>query len=132
MGREYALKTKTIFIGDIAADSDALLLALWKLDHAIKISAIRIGVKATVTKADTNYNTFQVKDGSNVVAAVANGPNSAAGTTFTLGTFADMVVAAAYAEAAALDTLSFKITKTGTGLAMTGVCIQIEYYDYNA
>lgn len=129
--KDYSIKTKTIFLGAIAIDSDALLYALWKLDHAVKINAIRIGVDATCTKADTNYNTFQVKNGSNVVAAIANGPNTSAGTTLTLGTFADMVVAAAYAEAAAGDTLSFKITKTGNGLALAGAILQIEYYDYN-
>lgn len=131
--REYNLQTKHIFVGAIAIDSDALLYALWKVDHAIKISAIRIGVDATCTKADTNYNSLAVRNGSVDVANVANGPVSG-GTTFTLGTFGDMVVATAAGAniLAAGDTLSLKVTKTGNGLAMAGVNIQIEYYDYNA
>jgi len=132
--KEYVLKTKHIFLGAIAIDSDALLYALWKVEHAIKITAIRIGVDATCTKADTHYNSLAVRNAAVDVANVANGPNSAAGTTFTLGTFADMVVVTAAGAniLAAGDTLSLKVTKTGNGLAMAGVNMQIEYYDYDA
>jgi len=131
--KEYVLKTKHLFLGAIAIDSDALLYALWKVEHAIKISAIRLGVDATCTKADTNYNTLTVRNGSVDVAAVANGPVTG-GTTFTLGTFGDMVVATAAGAniLAAGDTLSLKVTKTGNGLAMAGVVMQIEYYDYDS
>jgi hypothetical protein len=132
--RQYVKQTKTIFLGAVAIDSDALLYALWKVDHAIKITAIKIGVDATCTRANTNYNTFEVKNGSVVVAAIANGPDTSAGTTLTLGTFADMVVATAAGAniLAADDTLSLKVTKTGNGLALAGAVLQIEYYDYNA
>jgi hypothetical protein len=132
--REYNLQTKTIHLGAVAIDSDALLYALWKVDHAVKISAIRIGVDATCTKADTNYNTFTVRNASVDVAAIANGPNTGAGTTITLGTFSDFVVATAAGAniLAAGDTLSLKVTKTGNGLALAGAILQIEYYDYNA
>lgn len=132
--REYNLQTKTIHLGAIVIDSDALLYALWKVDHAIKISAVRIGVDADCAKADTNYNTFEVKNGSVVVASIANGPNTSAGTSLTKGTFASMVVATAAGAniLAADDTLSLKVTKTGNGLALAGAILQIEYYDYNA
>lgn len=132
--KEYVKKTKTIFLGAVVIDSDALLYALWKVTHAIKIEAIRIGVSATCTKADTNYNTFTVRNAAVDVAAVANGPNSAAGTTFTLGTFADMVVATAAGAniLAAGETLSLNVTKTGNGLALAGAVMQIEYYDYDS
>jgi hypothetical protein len=132
--REYILQTKNIYVGAIVIDSDALLKALWKVDHAIKISAIRVGVDATCTKADTNYNSLAVRNAAVDVANIANGPNTSAGTTFTLGTFADMVVVTAAGAniLAAGDTLSLKVTKTGNGLAMAGVNLQIEYYDYNA
>ena len=131
--RDYSLQSKTIFIGAVAIDSDALLYALWKVDHAIKITAVRFGVNATCTAADTNYNTFQVKNGSVVVATLANGP-VASGTTITLGLFSDAVVATAAGanEIAAGSSLSLKSTKTGNGLALAGAVIQIEYYDYNA
>ena len=131
---DYVKKTKTITVGVIAADSDSSLWALWTLENAIKIVAIRLGVSATNTKADTNYNTVQVKNGSTTVASIANGPNTSAGTTITLGTFADMVVVTAAGAnlVAAGDTLSLKVTKTGNGLALAGAILQIEYYDYNA
>lgn len=130
--RDYYLKTKQIPIGDIAADSDALLYALWKVPNKIKVSAVRIGAKATCTKADTNYNTIDLKNGSVVVASIANGP-VASGSTITLGTFSDftVVTAAGADEIAATGTLSLKITKTGNGLAVSGAVIQIEYYDIN-
>ena len=129
---DYVKKTKTIHVGAIAADSDASLWALWKLANAIKIVAIRLGVNADNTKADTNYNTVQVKNGSSVVAAIANGPNGSTGTSITKGTFADMALTAANCSPAAGDTLSLKVTKTGSGLAYAGAVIEIDYYDYNA
>jgi hypothetical protein len=125
-------KTKTIYLGAIAADSDALLKALWKLENAIKITAIRLGVDTTNTKADTNYNTVQVKNGSAVIGTIANGPNSAAGTTIAAGAFGSMALTAANCYPAAGDTLTLKVTKTGNGLAYAGAVLQIEYVDYNA
>ena len=132
MGKEYFLKTKTIFLGAIAIDSDALLYALWTVPNAIKISAIRIGVNTTNTKADTNYNSLAVRNGATDVANIANGPNSAAGTTIAAGAFGSMTVVAAAAEVAAAAVLTLKVTKTGNGLAYAGAVIQIDYYDYNA
>lgn len=130
--KDYSLKTKTIPVGAIAIDSDSSLWALWTVKHAIKIAAIRLGVSATNTKADTNYNTVQVKNGSNVVAAIANGPNTSAGTTIAAGAFGAMTLTAAYSECAADDVLTLKVTKTGNGLAYAGAVIEIDYYDYNA
>lgn len=132
--RGYHLKTKTIHIGAIAIDSDALLYALWKVDHTIKIAAVRIGVNTANTKADTNYNSLAVRNGAVDVANIANGPNTSAGTTIAAGAFGDFVVvtAAGANEIAAGSTLTLKVTKTGNGLAYAGAIIQIEYYDYNA
>jgi hypothetical protein len=132
--KEYVLKTKQIHLGAIAIDSDALLYALWKVEHAIKISAIRIGVNTTNTKADTNYNSLAVRNGAVDVANIANGPNTSAGTTIAAGAFGDFVVATAAGAniLAAADTLTLKITKTGNGLAYAGAILQIEYYDYDA
>lgn len=129
--RDYFLKTKTIHLGAIVADSDALLYALWKVENAIKISAIRLGVNTACAAADTNYNTLEVKNGSTAVASIANGP-AATGTSFTAGAFSDMALVAAAAEVAAGATLTLDITKTGNGLALAGAILQIEYYDYNA
>jgi len=131
---EYVKKTKNIHIGAIAIDSDAIVNALWVIPNAIKIVAIRIGVCSTNTKADTNYNTLAVKNGAVSVASIANGPNSAAGTTIAAGAFGTMtlVTAAGANECAAADVLTLTCTKTGNGLAYAGVNIQIDYYDYNA
>ena len=129
--KPYTLKTKTIPIGAIAIDSDASLWALWTVKNKIKIAAARLGVSADNTKADTNYNTVQIKNGANVIAAIANGPNSSAGTTILKGAFGAMALTAAYAEVAADAVLTLKVTKTGNGLAYAGAVIEIDYYDYN-
>ena len=134
MGKEYYLKTKSLFIGDLAIDSDAIVYALWTVPNAIKITAARLGVKTAVVKADTNYNTCTIKNGTVSVAAIANGPNSAAGTSIAAGAFGTMTVATAAGanEVAAGAVLTLATVKTGNGLAMVGVNIQIDYYDYNA
>jgi hypothetical protein len=133
VSRDWATYTVNLPVGDIAADSDALLYALLKVPNAVKVTAVRFGCKTSVAKADTNYNTLQIKNGTVVVAAIANGPNTGAGTSFVLGTFVDGVVvtAAGADELAAGATLSLKVTKTGTGLAITGVVVQLELLDIN-
>lgn len=132
--REYIKHTKTIPIGAIAIDSDASLWALWTVKNAIKIVAVRIGVSATNTKADTNYNSLALRNGATDVANIANGPNTAAGTTIAAGAFGVMtlVETAGANLIAADDVLTLKCTKTGNGLAYAGAVIEIDYYDYNA
>jgi hypothetical protein len=134
MGKEYTIKTKEFFIGDLAADSDAIIYPFWTVPHAIKITAARLGVKTAVTKADTNYNTVTLKGGATSIAAIANGPNSAAGTSIAAGAFGTMTVvtAAGANEVAAATVMTLNTVKTGSGLAMVGVRVQIDYYDYNA
>ena len=129
MPRQWATYTENIFVGDIAADSSALLYALWKAPNAVRIVAIRLGTKASVAAADTNYNTFSVKDGSVVLATLANGP-AAGGISFVLGTFVAMTLGAVL-DVASGDTLSLAIAKTGTGLAVTGMVVQLELMDTN-
>lgn len=128
--RDLYTKTKTIFLGAIAIDSDALLYALWTVENKIKITAARLGVNTTNTKADTNYNTVQIKNAANVIAAIANGPNSAAGTTIAAGAFGTMALTAANVEVAAGAALTLQVTKTGNGLAYAGAVLQIDYQDY--
>ncbi len=129
--RDFFKKTKTIFLGAIVIDSDALLKALWTIPNAIKITAIRLGVEADNTAADTNYNTVQVKNGANVIGTIANGP-VATGATIAKGAFGTMALTAANVECAADDVLTLKVTKTGNGLAYAGAVLEIDYYDYNA
>jgi hypothetical protein len=132
MARDYIVKTKNLCVGDIAADSDALLYPVWKVENAIKITAVRLGSKASVAAADTNYNTFYLKALTVVIGTFANGP-VAGGKSFVLGTLvdADLATAAGANEVASGATLSLKVTKTGSGLAVTGLHIQIDYMDMN-
>lgn len=129
--RSYVKHSKTFPIGDIAADSNALLYALWAVPAAIKIVAARLGVKTLVTKADTNYNTVDLKNGSVVIASIANGPVSG-GTTIAAGAFADITVVpitqAQETSVAAGDVLTLKVTKTGNGLAFLGAILEVDYY----
>ena len=129
--RDYFLKTKTFHVGDIAADSDALLTPLWKAPNAIKIASVKFAADTDAAAADTNYNTLAVKNGSNAIASLANGPASG-GTGLSKGVFAAVTPTAGYAEVAADATLTLAVTKTGTGAAISGLVIQVDYYDYNA
>ena len=125
------LKTKVFRLGAVAIDSDAIKYPLWKLARAIKISAVYLGVDTACAKADTNYNTFALTDITNTIAEIANGPDSAAGTTFAAGVPQAMTVVDAQAIRAKDDQLQFEVTKTGNGLALAGAYIQIDYYEYD-
>ena len=132
--RDYFKKTVQVSVGAIAIDSDALIWPLFTAPNAVKISAIRLGTNTLMTKANTNYNTFTIKNGTVAVAAMANGPSSAAGTTIAAGAFGDFVVATAAGAnlLAAGDILKLTSVKTGNGLAVVAAIIEIDYYDYNA
>ena len=131
--KSYCLKTKDLFIGDLAIDSNAIVYALWTVPHAIKIAAVRLGVKTAVTAADTNYNTCSLKNGSVTVATFANGP-AATGVSVAAGAFGSftVVTAAGANEVAAASVLTLATVKNGNGLAMAGVNLQIDYYDYDS
>lgn len=131
MSRPYVKKTKQFCIGDIAQDSDAIKTPLWTIPAAIKIVAARLGADTACNKADTNYNTFEVTDGTNTIASIANGPDSSAGTSFTAGEFEDMTLTNAQVERDADDELQLEVTKTGSGLELSGAVLEIDYYEYN-
>ena len=128
--RNYELKSKIFRLGAVAIDSDAIKYPLWTLTHAIKITAVKLGVTVACAAADTNYNTFTLTDITDTIASIANGPVSG-GTTFAAGVPQAMTLVAAQAIRAAADVLQFEVTKTGNGLALAGAYIQIDYYDYN-
>jgi hypothetical protein len=130
MSRPYVKKTKQFCIGDVAQDSDAIKTPLWTLETDIKIVAARLGADTDCSKTDTNYNTFALTDGSDDIATIANGPDSSAGTSFTAGKLHDMTLVAAQAEKDEDDQLQFEVTKTGSGLALSGAVLEIEYYEY--
>jgi tRNA U34 5-carboxymethylaminomethyl modifying enzyme MnmG/GidA len=131
MSLSSELKTKVFRLGAVAIDSDAIKYPLWKLNRAIKISAVYLGVDTACAAADTNYNTFKLTDITNDIATIANGPVSG-GTTFAAGVPQAMTVVAAQAIRAADDQLQFEVVKTGNGLALAGAYIQIDYYEYDA
>jgi len=128
--RNYEIKSRIIRLGAVAIDSDAIKYPLWTLTHAIKITAVKLGVTVACAAADTNYNTFTLTDITDTIASIANGPVSG-GTTFAAGVPQAMTLVAAQAVRAAADVLQFEVTKTGNGLALAGAYIQIDYYDYN-
>jgi hypothetical protein len=132
MSLPYKELQKSFVLGVIAIDSDAIKIPLWKPNSRIKITKVRLGADTACTKADTNYNTFQLTDVTNVIASIANGPNSAAGQTFAAGAMYDMTLVAAYQEMAADVQLQFEIVKTGNGLALTRSVLEISYYDYGS
>jgi hypothetical protein len=134
MAREQVKKTGTCYIGAVAIDSNALIWPLFTAPCKLRIAAIRFGTNTTMTKADTNYNTFTIKNGTVSVATLANGPNSAAGTTVAAGAFGSfaLVTAAGAHEMAAGDILKLHSVKTGNGLAAVAVNIEIDYYELAA
>ena len=130
-GRSSETRIMTFMVGDYAADSDAIKTALTKLDHAIKITGIKVAHDTAITAQDTDYNTVAITDGTNTIASFATGP-AATGQSFVAGTFVALTLVAAYVEQAAAQTLKVEYTKTGNGLAGSGLVVQIEYVDYNA
>ena len=120
-------KTMTFCLGDIAIDSDAIKAVLWVVPEDIEIDAIWMGVSTLCTAADTNYNTFAVTDITNNIATLANGP-VATGITLAAGVPQEMTKVAAQLDRDAGDVLQFEAVKTGNGLALVGLTVQIDYY----
>jgi hypothetical protein len=130
LGTELRRFSQIIHVGDMAIDSDAIVNALWKIPAqmtaGVTIKRILMMVDTAVTAADTNYNTYAITDGTNTIASVANGP-AATGQSFTAGAFVELTLVADYVDQAAGNTLKLTSTKTGNGLAMSGMNIQIDY-----
>lgn len=126
------IKTKYFQVGDIAADSDAIKHALWYLPRRIKINAVKFAVDTAITAQDTNYNTIALTDGTNTIASIVTG-DAAGGDDLAAGVWLDASTGpvAAYVEQAAAATLKLEFTKTGSGLAMSALAVQIDYYEYD-
>jgi len=129
MVRPYVKKSKVFFIGDIVQDPSALDMILWELETDIKIDKVRFGADTDAAAQDTNYNQYKITDGTNTIASLTNGP-AASGDDFSAGDFTDKDPAAAYAEQDAGAKIHLTFAKTGTGRAVSGVTIQIDYYEY--
>lgn len=132
MSLPYVEKQKTICLGVIAIDSDAIKWPLWITKRKIKITKVRLGADTACGKADTNYNTFALTDVTNTIASIANGPDSAAGQDFAAGELHDMTLVDAYAVVPAATQLQFEVTKTGNGLALTRSYLEITYLEYDS
>lgn len=132
MSLHGAKRVKVFQVGDIAADSDAIKHALWYLPRRIKIAAVKFAVDTAITAADTNYQEVALTDGTNTIASIVTGP-AATGDDLAAGVWlaASTSPVAAYVEQAALATLKLEFTKTGTGMAMSALAVQIEYYEYD-
>ena len=123
-------KTKVICLGDMAANSDAYAHALWKVENKIRLQSVRFGVAAAITAADTDYQTMALKNGSTTIATLATGP-AATGTSIAQSAFASVTpdTTAGADEVAAAATLKLTFTKTGNGMAVKGLVIQLDYID---
>ena len=133
MSLHGAIRTKYFQVGDIVANSDAFKHALWYLARKIKINAVKFAVDTAVAAQDTDYNTIALTDGTNTIASIVTGP-ATGGDTLAAGVWlaASVGPVAAYKEQAAAATLKLEFTKTGNGLAMSALSVQIDYYEYDA
>ena len=127
LGNELQRFSKVINVGDIAADSDLIVIPLFKPPYAITIKRILIGFDTAITKADTNYQKYNVTDGTNIIATVSTGPNSAAGTSFVVGVFQELTLVATYVAIAATETITLSFVKAVSGMVASNCCIQIDY-----
>jgi len=125
-------RVKYFQVGDIVANSDAIKHALWYLPRRIKIAGVKFAVDAAITAQDSDYNTIALTDGTNTIASIVTGP-AATGDSLSAGVWlaASTGPVAAYVEQAAAATLKLEFTKTGNGLAMSALAVQIEYYEYD-
>ena len=116
------------YLYDWAIDEDSKPKFLFIADRGGRIVSAKLHSSATVSAADTNYNTFTIQKGSTALATLANGPAStgvdvtAAGGAFTVGSTDNFDAG---------DVISLKSAKTGNGLAVAdcAVSIVIEYDD---
>jgi hypothetical protein len=122
-------ESKTFHIGDIAADSDAIKVPLWNLPHAITIKRIMMGFDTAITAADTNYQTYEITDGTNTIASTVTGPVTG-GNSFAAGVLEALTLVAAYVDQAAAQQLYVEFTKEGSGMTGSNCTVQIDFeYD---
>lgn len=126
LGTELHKYSLTFQVGDIAADSDAIKIPLWVPPANITLKKCMMGVDTDVAAADTNYNKIDLTDGTNVIATTSNGPVSG-GNSFTAGTLEEIALVADYVAVTSAEQLWLEFTKTGNGLAMSRMTVQIDY-----
>ena len=122
------VKTATMFLSDLPADPSTRQYTVHVAEEAIEILSWGLTTHTTaVTKADTNYTTWTLTNGSSAVGAIANGPNTAAGSSIALGVISAGSVDDAYSCIDEGDVLTLEGVKTGTGLIIAGAIITIKY-----
>ncbi len=119
------------FMHDWAIDEDSKPKKFWRAPAACTVTSARISSSAAVAAADTNYNTFALNNGATEVASLANGPASGGVAIAIEPAGGAMTLSATLASRrlAAGDRLSLQSTKTGNGLAVAdmGVEITVEF-----
>jgi len=113
-----------INVGDSAAGGTEEF-ALLKPKRKIRVTAAAIAAKANVTANATNYKIFTLRTlgTTNNLAQI-----DTSSTGLTAATFRDMgTISPAYAEISPDETLTLKLTVAGTGVAVNGLTIQINY-----
>ena len=127
LGNELERFSIVVNAGDIAANNNAFKVPVFKPPYAITVKRVLMGVDADIVAADTDYNTVNLTDGTNVIATVSIGP-VLTGTSFTAGTFEELAVVTTYAVVTAAEQMYIEFVKTGTtGMAMSNLCMQIDY-----
>lgn len=126
LGSELKRMTQVIHVGAVAADSNAIKTPLWSVAKALTIKRIMLGFNAAVTAADTNYQTIAITDDTNTIAEVDTGPVSG-GESFAAGVLEALTLVADYVALSAADQLYVEYTKTGSGMALTGMTVQVDY-----
>jgi len=117
-----------INVGDIAADADAVKHPFFYTKNKIQIKKIFMGSKAAVAAADTNYQNIKVMNGAVEIKKVSTGP-AASGQSFVAGDFVEFTPVVGTEEIPANTNLEINYSKTGTGMAVTGLTIGIQWID---
>jgi len=125
-----SINRRSIFLGDWAIDEDSVEKCLGEVDRNETVQEVKLIAATTVAKADTNFNTFYLKKGTTVIATLANGPNSSAGTSITDvatgGATMTLSTTLANLDLADGDLLNLTSTKTGNGLAVADLTVTIK------
>lgn len=114
------------WIGDVAADSDAITPVVFYAAASLTIKSIGISVDTDVNDDDVNYQTiqFQDKDGNNMLAA---GFTTDIAWTAGVIVSAGALVSGSHEILGAADWVKMTFTKTADGKAFSGMTIHIAY-----
>lgn len=116
---------KTINIGDVAADSDAIVPFLWRPQAQVTLQSIGLTVDTDIVDDNVNYQTIQFKDaaGNNILSA-----GFTTDVTWTAGTIISAgALNVTHKILTADEDMKMTFTKTVAGKAMSGLCIHIAF-----